>query len=272
MNVTDVDAEKVSEFNMDVSHIVTIGCSFTYCQGLDNKLEIGWPALVAKHFNTKLTNLAMPGIGNDTIHRVTYEYICENLKFTDSKPLVIVAWSQIDRKEEWYHEREDNHMFDDYHLVAKPQDTYSNDLYEKSYLEHYDETNYYRKTLLYKLSLKNLFENLGIPYIMTDYMPLKCSDRTDAVEKSFSEMFDLVNKNPFRIKDLGDITKWNTKLPCGHDTAESMIEVSDYVITKIKDLHPNTNFKRDIPHLKLIDFIKNSKYQQKFPEWCHFVL
>ena len=272
MNVTAVVAVKVLEYKMDISHIVTIGCSFTYCQGLTNILETGWPALVAKHFNAQLTNLGMPGIGNDTIHRRTYEYICENLKFKDSKPLVIVAWSQINRHEQWYHERQGNPMFDDYHLIAQPESTSPDDLYERVYLEHYDEINYYRKTLLYKLSLFSFLESLGIPYITTDYMSLERTEKILEVEKKFSGLAGTVNKNPYRIEDLSDITKWSPKLPCGHDTAESMIPVSNYVVTKIKELHPNINFKNDIQHLRLIDFIKTDKYHKKFPEWCHFVL
>ena len=269
--MTVVGVVKVSECNMDISHIVTVGCSFTFCQGTENITRDGWPALIARHFNTNLVNLGLPGIGNDTIHRNTYEYICENSIFTNSKPLVIVAWSQIDRKEEWYNTCVGK-PYNDYRLLAKPQDTYSDDPYEKSYLEHYDETNYYRKTLLYKLSLKNLFENLEIPYIMTDYMSLDHSNKTVAVEKSFPGMFSIVNKNPFCVEDFGNITKRYPKLPCGHDTAESMIAVAKYSITKIKELHPNIDFKRDIPHLKLIDFIKNSKYNQIFPDWCNFEL
>ena len=272
MNVIDVAAEKVLGFDVDISHIVTVGCSFTYCQGLDDKLETGWPSLVAKHFNAQLTNLAMPGIGNDTIHRRTYEYIFNNLKFENSKPLVIIAWSHINRHEEWYKARNADPMFDDYHLVPYPDKMSPIDLYEKVYLSHYDEGNYYRKTLLYKLSLISLLESLNIPYIMTDYMSPPSDKTIEKVNKEFSGMCDEVNKNPFRIQDLCDITYGKSKLPCGHETAESMIPVSNYVIDKIKELHPSVNFKNDIPHARLIDFIKTSKYHSRFPEWCHFAL
>jgi hypothetical protein len=272
MSVTVVDAEKVSEFKMDVSHIVTVGCSFTYCQGLDDKLEIGWPALVAKHFNAQLTNLAMPGVGNDSIYRRTFEYICNNLQFENSKPLVIVAWSQIDRHEQWYHQRMIDPMFDDYHLVPKPDTLIPKDLYERVYLYHYDEANFYRKTLLYKLSLFSLLENLGIPYITTDYMTLDRNEKIIKVEKEFLGMAKKVNENPFKIEDLSIINQFKPKLPCGHETAEGMIPVSNYVIDKVKELHPNINFRNDITHLRLTDFIKTGKYHKKFPEWCHFVL
>ena len=270
--MTVVVAEKVLEFKMDISHIVTVGCSFTYCQGLDDKLEIGWPALVAKHFNAQLTNLAQPGIGNDAIHRRTYEYICNNLQFENSKPLVIVAWSQIDRHEQWYNRRLVDPMFNDYHLIPKPDSTTATDAYEVVYLRHYDETNFYRKTLLYKLSLFSLLESLGIPYITTDYMTLDRNENIIKVEKDFVGLAKKVNKNPFRIEDLSIINQWKPKLPCGHETAEGMIPVSNYVIDKVKELHPNINFRNDIPHLRLTDFIKTGKYHKKFPEWCHFVL
>ena len=126
--------------------------------------------------------------------------------------------------------------------------------------------------MLYKLSLFSLLESLDIPYISTDYMSLTRNEKILDVEKEFSGFAKKVNENPYRIEDLGDITRWSPKLPCGHDTAESMIPVSNYVITKIKELHPNINFRNDIPHLKLIDFIETGKYHKRFPEWCEFVL
>jgi hypothetical protein len=233
---------------------------------------VGWPALVAKHFNAQLTNLAQPGVGNDTIYRRASEYICENLKFENSKPLIIVAWSQIDRHEQWYHHRMADPMFDDYHIVSKPNTTTPNDLYQKVYLYHYDEVNFYRKTLLYKLSLFSLLENLGIPYITTDYMTLDRNENIIKVEKDFLGMVKKVNENQFRIEDLSIINQCKPKLPCGHETAEGMIPVSNYVIDKVKELHPNINFRNDISHLRLIDFIKTGKYHKRFPEWCHFVL
>lgn len=272
MSVTVVDAGKVSEYKMDVSHIVTVGCSFTYCQGLDNKLEIGWPALVAKHFNAQLTNLAMPGIGNDTIHRRTYEYISENLKFKDSKPLVIVAWSQIDRHEQWFNARLGDPMFDDYHLVSKPESTKPDDPYEQSYLHHYNEINFYRKTLLHKLSLISLFKSLSIPYIMSDYMYMEHNQFTKKVDREFSGLVNAVQDDEFHIPDMGEITKYEPKLPCGHDTADNMVLLSNFIIDNIKKLHPNINFRNDISHLRLIDFIKTGKYHKRFPDWCHFTL
>jgi hypothetical protein len=233
---------------------------------------VGWPALVAKHFNAQLTNLAQPGLGNDSIHRRTYEYICNNLQFENSKPLVILAWSQIDRHEQWYNHFVSDPIFDDYRLVAKPDTSTPKDLYQKVYLYHYNEINFYRKTLLYKLSLFNLLENLGIPYITTDYMSLIGNEKITKVEKDFAGMAKLVNENPFRIEDLSIINYSKPKLPCGHETVEGMIPVSSYVIDKIKELHPNINFRNDIPHLRLTDFIKIGKYHKIFPEWCDFKL
>ena len=77
---------------MDISHIVTIGCSFTYCQGLP--IFQGWPALVANALDCPLVNLGIPGVGNDNIHRRLYEYIYNDLLIYNSKPLVIIAWTQ----------------------------------------------------------------------------------------------------------------------------------------------------------------------------------
>jgi hypothetical protein len=60
---------------MDITHLVVNGCSWTYCQGLEDPKNQGWPKLLADQLGCEVVNLAIPGTGNDTIHRRTYEYV-----------------------------------------------------------------------------------------------------------------------------------------------------------------------------------------------------
>jgi hypothetical protein len=92
MNVIAVDAEKVSGFKLKITHVVTIGCSWTYCQGLDSPSTQGWPALVAKKLNVPLVNLAVPGVGNDFIHRVSHEYIYKNYSYISSDSIIRIRF------------------------------------------------------------------------------------------------------------------------------------------------------------------------------------
>ena len=85
---------------MQVSHLVVNGCSWTYGSELDSPEEESWPKLVANKLGIPVVNLAIPGSGNDSILRRTSEYLFQNLAF-NSKPLVIIAWSQITRREGW---------------------------------------------------------------------------------------------------------------------------------------------------------------------------
>jgi hypothetical protein len=259
MNVTVVDAEKVSEYKMELSHIMTIGCSFTYCQGLP--IEQGWPALVARSLNAPLVNLGLPGIGNDAIHRKLYEYIYNNSLIEDSKPLVIIAWSQPWRRERWLNN------FESYVPVAMPIDGPST---HQDYvvLEDWNDEDFYRRTLLNKLSVINLLNQLNIPYIMTDAMP----QNDELNSHLFSKFIGLTNQvnTKYYIDPIHEI-KHNDYLPCGHTGPLGNMSVKEFILNSINQLHPNLTFNKDKKYYTLSEYITLDKYHQKFPEWCKFV-
>mgnify|MGYP003351991979 CR=1 FL=1 len=85
--------------DVDVTHLVVNGCSWTYGEGLENPNKEAWPALLANHFGLPIVNLAVQGCGNQSITRRTFEYVYENLP-TGSKPFFVISWSQDARKEE----------------------------------------------------------------------------------------------------------------------------------------------------------------------------
>lgn len=251
---------------MELSHLVFAGCSFAYCQGLE--IEKAWPTLIAKHFNSNIVNLATPGSGNDNIHRKLYEYVYKNLKF-NNKPLVVVAFSDAWRKEVWSKEHYFDTTFNDYAPVSyhnnKPE-TY----HEYAMLENWNDEDFYRKTLLYKLSLANLFQNLEIPYIFTNSFPeYQNLDAHLKIKDKFLELEEAVIKE-FFIKDIYKIAIDNKNLPCGHYGEESCQQISQHIIESITTHYPNISFNNKLDYLKLSDYIKLDKYHQKFPEWCCF--
>lgn len=267
MNVTAADAEKVLECEMKISHIVVNGCSFAYCQNLPNMIVNGWPAQIANNFNCPVVNLAIPGVGNDSISRRTYEYIYENKSVSDFNPLVIIEWTQRWRREAWQNRE------DDYIIVGFPdKDTKVKTPNQMALLENWSDEDFVRKTILYRLMLINLFENLEIPYLMFNYAGSDGAyEKEIKVKNSFPNMMQK-SRNKFDLGELYELTGNLPKLPCGHDAIEGQNVLSEHIINKINEIHPNLEFTKDTKYLSLRDFSKTSKYHRKFPEWCNFKL
>jgi hypothetical protein len=267
MNVTAADAEKVLECEMKISHIVTNGCSYTYCQGLPNMIVDGWPAQIANNFNCPVVNLGIPGVGNDSIHRRTYEYIYENLSVDQYKPLVIIEWSQKWRKESWL-----NKELDYIHVTYPDTDVQKWNNNQKALLDNWNDEDFIRRTILYKLSLINLFENLNIPFLMFDYdgSDGPC-EKKDKVKMNFPTMYGF-SQNKFDMGSLCHLTGALPKLPCGHDDIDGQNALNKTISNKIKEVYPQLEFVNNSKFLTLNDYIKTSKYHRKFPEWCNFKL
>ena len=263
---------------MKISHIVTNGCSFTYCQGLEQPSTQGWPALLAHKFHSNLVNLGLPGVGNDNIHRRTFEYVYKNLSEStdDAKPLFIIAWSQPWRREGWFNLRGQQYgvnikgiEFKDYSIVSFPHEN-PQDNYERALLDNWNEEDFIRKTLLYTLSLMNLFENQRIPYIMTNYAAYSDNkDIVDQVASKFPEIYNAVH-NENKVQDLHELVYGYPKLPCGHDGEDAQITIANYLHHRINELYPNLEFSKNSSYLPLDKFAKGQKYSQKFPEWYKF--
>jgi hypothetical protein len=223
----------------EITHLVTNGCSFTYCQGLEKPSEQGWPALVAKQLGVPIVNLALMGCGNDSIHRRTYEYVYENLP-TGSKPLVIIGWSQYWRQEQWYNIYPGHKMaftLNDYKLISMPGSS-PNGSEEKNLLDHWNHENFYRRTMIYKLSLANLFKTFNIPYIMSDYSGDFRYEGFDEARKKLPTMIQEANSvDGCTNRNFVEVTYDCPKLPCGHDGLEAQTVLSDYIMTEVDRLY-----------------------------------
>lgn len=250
---------------MKISHIVTNGCSFTYCQGLSDITNQGWPALIANNLNCPVVNLGLPGVGNDSIHRRTYEYIYENQPVDDYKPLVIIAWTQRWRREEWLIKE------NDYILIHQPDSTSDSTYSQLSLLENYSDEDFERRIVLYKLSLINLFENLEIPYLMFDYDGTYDPVILEKVRDNFPNNVKK-SSNQYDLGPLYKLTGPLPKLPCGHDDVPGQNVLGTHITEKIKEIYPNIEYVSNANFLSLSEFSKTSKYHRKFPEWCDFQL
>ena len=247
----------------EITHLVVNGCSWTYGQGLEDPATQAWPALVAKELCIPVVNLAVRGSGNDSIHRRTYEYIYDNLS-TNSSPLVIVAWSQLWRREGWYEEHNGG-KYQDYKGVPHPSGPIQSehiDLYRPLIIPHWNEEDFLRKTLIYKLSLQNLFNTLNIPYLMADYSCDMTSDEySKLTDTSKCKSFYESAYNEFHIDSLPGKIRQFTPLPCLHDGPEAQQVLADYILSEIKKLHPNISIRKDSPYLSVDNFVIEKNQQ-----------
>jgi len=211
---------------MEITHLVVNGCSWTYCQGLDDPKTQGWPALVAKELGVPVVNIAVPGSGNDSIHRRTYEYVYQNLP-TGSNPLFLIFWSQYWRREAWC---EFGFGVKDYRNVNVNQ--YRTVEHENALLAHWSEEDFLRRTMLYKLSTINLFTANNIPFLMSDYCPAFTENMQPGIEH---KMLSSINNNPNHLisPELYTIRRSYPELPCGHDGALAQIAIAGWWIRHI---------------------------------------
>jgi hypothetical protein len=253
---------------MKISHIVTNGCSFTFCQNLP--IAKGWPALVANNLDCPLVNLGLPGVGNDSINRRTHEYLYHD---TESKPLVIIGWSQPWRREAWFHLKDRPYYgTPEYYTVPHPRDSITN-AYDDWMLEHWSDEDFHRKTTLAKINLMNLFESLDIPYLMTDFMVQRDDEKIcQMVDKKFPKLAEKILSNKYYINPAREFSMHYPNLPCGHQGEEAQVAVSDFITSKIKELYPDLSFTKTEPYYSLADYSTTNLYHQKYPQWCKFKL
>ena len=207
---------------MEITHLVTNGCSWTYCQGLENPKEQGWPTLLAKKLGCEVVNIAVPGTGNRSIMRRTFEYVCENLP-TNSKPFFVILWSQYARKEAWYSN------VNDFDIIPYPKgnEILSFDNYQKAFLENFNEEDFLRSTILDKIATTTLLRYHNIPYLSCDAFHDNFKDSLlKKVFKRIPNMYTQFNEIN-NATDLYNISRKYRPLPCGHDGPEAMFEIAD---------------------------------------------
>jgi hypothetical protein len=248
---------------MEITHLVTVGCSWTYCQGLENVKENGWPRHLADLLGVPVVNLALPGIGNDAIHRRTYEYFFENLSY-NSKPIFVIAWSQSWRREFWtkkYHPSKKT----GYNLIALSDPKGPKNPYETAIVDNWSEEDFYRRTIKYRLSMNSLFKAHNIPYIESLFTDIENLE-TPPVREKFKGAVSYLENSPNKCENFYDVVRSFPKLPCGHEGYESMPYLANYIHSYIKSLYGSLNpISGD--YLTLRDFNKNDPSGVYMGDW-----
>jgi hypothetical protein len=240
---------------MEITHLVVNGCSWTYCQGLEDPKTQGWPALLAKKLNIPVVNLAVPGSGNDTIHRRIYEYYFDDLP-NNSKPLYIVGWSQSWRREAWCRKYYNKNLPQGYTTLMFP-DKKPKNFYEAALLDNWSEEDFLRRTMLYQLSLDALFKSKNIPNLATFFAEYE-NQETDPILEKYKNIVDYLKTSTNTIDPAYRIVEHCEKLPCGHDGIEAMEIVSDFLYDALM-----TKYEAIIPvndtYLSLTEFNDKDK-------------
>jgi len=249
---------------MEISHLVVAGCSWTYCQGLKNPKLEGWPALVAKELGVPVVNLARPGIGNDAIHRRTYEYAFED-SVNKNNPFYIIAWTQTWRREAWCKHLYTRNKLHGYFNIAFPNNEPNNNL-ERAILDTWSEEDFFRRLMLYRLSLDSLFKNLGVNYFSTFFaeqeynnsaLDVDTESKVASVRERFLATTDYLQTNTNLIRNFYEIAGPYPKTHCGHEGPEGNVAIAQYVINEIKSRYSNISaVKKD--YLPLVNYYQKT--------------
>lgn len=216
---------------LEISHLVVNGCSFTYCQGLYDPPNEGWPRLLANKLGVPVVNLAVPGSSNDGIHRRTYDYYYKNLP-TGSKPFFVIAMSMNIRTEAYVTDDSYEKVNDYVNLAATDHLAIS-----KAFYSHMDEKGIcysQGRKLRYWASLLNLFDSTNTPYLSTDYMPDRSQSTQDFVRKEYHTLDNFIKTHPNTLRNFCEITaNYPRALDNGHDGPEAQVVLADYVYNQL---------------------------------------
>jgi hypothetical protein len=246
---------------MEITHLVVNGCSWSSGEGLLDPRNQAWPTLLANKLGCELVNLAVRGSSNDAITRRSYEYTYENLP-NNSKPLYIVVFSQLWRREAWYN-RYSSQTLNDYNTVD--YDRFSI-LKSKSHphllsiLSEFNEEDFYRRYIMNKLYLKSLLTANNFPSLLTHfpYDSIK-TETVETVQLRFPKMFNEFKK--IEDFDLSLLKLAEDFLPCGHPGAISQQIIADKMYVELIEKFGEVTVLPNQPFLRLKDFkIINPEY------------
>lgn len=209
-----------------ISHLVTNGCSFTYCSGLENVKEQGWPALVAKKLQVPIVNLAIRGSGNDGIFRRTYEYFFLNQPY-NNHPFFINAWSFAGRREEFFVEFNDIYI-NDIITFTIHGDTDFEKMMLKNLLTDEGMLFAERKKLLYWAACIQLFKNNNLPYLTSAFIPVQ-EKFLKKLKNLYPDQYKLVYEDNNRLENFNAIAEGYDKVLSGHFGPIAQQVLADYI-------------------------------------------
>lgn len=238
---------------IEISHLVVDGCSLAYCQGLENPHIDGWPALLAKRLGVPVVNLALGGASMDAIHRRQFDYFYESQSFykqrdIKAKPFQIISLTYATRREEFFEEHYTNHEINRYWgLDLSPDLKKLEEIISSldpsprmrpAYVEyaHFMNVDIYAMTvrkLHYWDSIRQLFQNNNLNYLIFDYMPTLHNKAELILQQNHYQLLESLYHDPNYYGEMSKVTKDYPKLPCNHDGLEAQQVACDYLYDKM---------------------------------------
>lgn len=212
--------------SIDVSHLVVLGCSFTYGQGLTDPKQESWAAILADRLNVPVVNLASLGSGNDRIMRKLFEYYY--LDHKDNNPLYIIAFSHSSRREE-YISAENDYRVIDMHPSALRSDDKD---FSKPAIINYNQEIASAKKLMIQSYVLDFLHTHNLNYLITDFLPDLYIDLT-RLQQTHPAAYSKVHSDPYKLVDLNTFSGQYVPLECGHDGPEAHQAIANYIQDEI---------------------------------------
>ena len=181
---------------LDISHLVVLGCSFSYGQGLANPKEDSWAGLLSKKLNVPVVNLSSRGGGNDRIMRSLAEYhYLDSAK--NNNPFYIIAYSHSSRREEYI--REDN----DYSVISMRYQTglRNQQPFSEPCIFNYDPFICARKKLMTRSYILDFLKINNINYLVADFAPDN-HDELQSLCELYPKVYDRIYTDKYKLKNL----------------------------------------------------------------------
>lgn len=239
---------------LNISHLVVIGCSYSYGDGLLNPKEDSWAGLLSKKLNVPVVNLSSRGGGNDRIMRRLYEYHYLNSS-KNNNPFYIIAFSHSSRREEYI--RADNN----YMVVSMKDDPeqMQQEPFSAPSILNYDSFISARKKLMVRTYVSDFLNTNNINYLTTDFMP-DSEDELRSLREIYPIAYEKIYTDNYRLKNLNEISIKYPRLPCGHDDVEAQLEIGNYVHDELIIRYGNPTIKQQnyttiqqyIEHYKIV--------------------
>jgi hypothetical protein len=232
---------------LNISHLVVIGCSFSYGDNLTKPKEDSWPAILSKKLNVPLVNLSSRGGGNDRIMRRLYEYHYLNSS-KNNNPFYIIAFSHSSRREEYLRAANDYMV-----MSMKPDpELMKKQTYSSLFLLNHDSFISARKKLMVRSYVSDFLNTNNINYLTTDFMP-DSEDELQSLREIYPAVYEKIYTDKYRLKNLNEISIKYPRLPCGHDGVEAQLEIGNYV-------HDELIARHNEPIVKLQDYTTLRQY------------
>lgn len=236
--------------SVNISHLVVIGCSFAYGDGLEDPTTQSWPALLAKKIGVPIVNLSSKGGGNDKIQRRLFEYYHLDLN-KNNNPFYFISYSHSSRREEYLSATNDYAVIGlNREILNKEKQDYE---FSKAVLSNYDQEIYTRRKLMIQNYIFHFLQSNNLNYLTTDQIPDLTVD-LEIVKEKFPIAYETVYSDPNRLINFDIISRKYKPLPCGHDDVEAQQEMAEISYNELIARYSSVNVVDD-PYTTLQEYV-----------------